>query len=891
MNSQTEILCLFELMENPVGIDCVAPRFSWGSNVIRGTQQGYRIVVCDSECFCSPVWDSGYVASEESNLVYYDGQKLKSGTKYYYYVEVFCENRQYRSSVFTFFTGILEDRTREWEESWIGGAGIRNHSYLIRFPFQVKKDIKTAAVFVASPNYYQLTLDGNAVRDTRLNNACTDYTKTILYETYPLKLSEGEHVLGMEIGNGWFAMELGERGIAKNEHLIAFQIRIEYLDGEVEWLLGNCDNCFCSALAPSVRNSIYHGETYDARLAQPGFDTADFIMRTDKDWKKVFWQDSPGGDVRAQMMEPIRVMEEREPVFIWQCADGSFTVDFGQNFAGWVRLCVCGHIGQKITMRFAELINEDHTINDSSLNGLHATDTFILKGNGTEVFEPRFTYHGFRYVQIEGMETKPEKKDVIGCVVHSSVKQISSFQTDNELLNRFYQCMLWTERSNLYGLPTDCPQRAERVGWLNDMTVRNECALYNYRLPMLYRKWMGDIRDTQGKTTGAISDTAPFLRMGQKPADPVSSSFLLVPWNVYCFYGDTKILEENYDSCRRWAEYLERHSEGGIVRYSPMGDWASPSQWCDHSSIGSGAVSAITPTVFMATGYQYYNYRLLEKMAHVLEKEEDRICFERKAEKIKEAFLTRYFNKENGYFCENSQACNAFPIYLGMLDGKEKADVLRNLKEDIEKKEYHLTTGNLGSKYVLEVLFQNGFVQEAYSLLTQETYPSWGYMLKNGATTLWERWEKVEDYRGISRMASHNHPMSGAAAVCFHKYLAGLRVDERRPGFQNAIVRPLIPKGLNSAEGSIETIYGKLLCAWHVAEEKLDMTVQIPFNCTADVYLPVIWENETSVWCNGQKGVMKEYQEEFLPEGKFLHRKMKGGIWKFEMQKVWEEKG
>lgn len=888
MKEQTDIKCLCELMEDPVGIDTKMPRFSWGTFGICEKQKGYRIVVSDSAELIAPVWDSGYVESEESNLIAYDGESLKSGTRYYYYVEIFGERSQYKSPVFTFFTAILEER--EWDACWIGGAGVKDHSFLFRWPFYVKDDVKTAAAFVASPNYYQLTLDGENVRDTKLNNAFTEYGKTLLYETYPFDVEKGEHVLSVEMGNGWYAMELGERGAAKGEHVLAMQIRMEYQDGTVEWLTGNCDDCFCSSQAPSVFNSVYRGETYDARLIQHGFDTTEFTMDEEKGWTKAFWQDSPGGTVRAQMMEPIRIVEELSPVTIWQCGDGSYTADFGQNFAGWVRLSIQGRNGQEITLRYAELVNEDHTINDSSLNGLKVVDRFILEGSKTEVFEPKFTYHGFRYVQIEGLEAPLSKENLTGCVVHSSVKRISAFETDNALLNQFYRCMLWTERSNLYGIPTDCPQRGERVGWLNDMTVRNECALYNYRLPMLYRKWTGDIRDTQGRVTGAISDTAPFFRMGQKPADPVSSSFLLVPWNVYCFYGDKKILEENYESCKRWVSYLDRHSEDHIVRYSPMGDWASPSKWCVSGSLGAGAVSAVTPTVFMATGYQYYNYILLGKMARVLGKQEDAALFKERSEKIKEAFLARFYQEEEGYFWKNSQTCNAFPLYLGMIDGEEKASVLEHLRRDVaQTNEFHLTTGNLGSKYVLEVLFLNGLVEEAYALLTQTTYPSWGYMFENGATTMWERWEKVDSYHGKSRMASHNHAMSGAVAVCFHKYLAGLRVDEEQPGFKNIVIRPLIPKELHHVKGSIETVYGEGSCEWQVTKGKLEIVVYVPFNCTADLYLPLIWENDVTVSSSGQECLKESFTEMKLSEGRFLYRKITAGTWRFELKGNGEE--
>lgn len=885
MEESRKVLCLCELMDEPAGIDCQTPRFSWGVNGTYGMQKAYRIRVALDKAFGACVWDSGYIESTNNNLIQYGGLPLESGTRYYYQIEIFCQNECLESSIETFVTGILDEERKNWDLCWVGGAGVRNHSYLIRWPFLTKKKVEEAAVFVASPNYYQLYLDGKPCGDTRLNNARTEYAKTLLYATYPMELAEGRHVLGIEIGNGWYAMEKAERGIARGEHLIAVKIRMKYADGSEEWIESSHENCFISACAPDVKNSIYNGETIDARKNQTGYSLPDFIMEKDKGWSKAFWQDPPGGQVKSQMMEPIRIMEERLPQSIHPCKDGSFVVDFGQNFAGWLRLTARGPAETVITMRFAELINEDGTINDCSMNGLHVTDTFILGGIGDETFEPKFTYHGFRYVQIYGLLDPPKPEDLVGCVAYSSVKRISGFHSGSELLNRFYQAMLWTEKSNLYGMPTDCPQRAERVGWLNDMTVRSECALYNYRLPMLYRKWAGDIRDTQGSVTGAISDTAPFCRMGQKPADPVSTSFLLVPWNTYCFYGDRKILEENYKACQRWAEYLDRHSKDGLVEYGPMGDWASPLKWCDSGSIGAGAVSKITPTVFMSSGYQYYNYKLLEKMAAALSETEDEKCFGEKAEIVKKAFLKKYYHEKEGYFCENSQACNAFPLYLGMLEGEEAQKVLGHLLQDImETNHCHLTTGNLCSRYVVETLFLYGHATEAFALLTQTSYPSWGYMLENGATTLWERWEKVEDYKGVSRMASYNHAMTGAVCVCFHKYLAGIRPDGNAPGFRNAVVRPLIPKGLRYVKGTVETVSGTFSCEWRFLEEKtLYVCVQVPFNCTADIYLPVDWGNgeEMQVKCKGHAD--KKFEEVCLQEGKFLKNRVSSGRWEYKI--------
>ncbi len=869
---QASITCLCEWMESPTGIDCKSPVLSWVVNFVYGKQKGYHIRLSNSGMMDSIVWDSGFVRSGENRCAIPENI-LKSGTKYYYTVEIETEQHERTvSGIHTFVTGILEELC--WDENWIGGAGVRNHSYLIRWPFHLTEKPVTATAFVVSPNYTVVSFNGHKCRDIYLG-APAEFTKTLFYETYLLDAKEGENVLGIEIGNGWFAMELAERGIAKNEHICAAKIRLEYEDGKAEWIGSTPEQCYCTDKACSVRNSIYIGEYIDRNLVKDGFDRPDYVMLEEDGWRKVFQQDSPGGKIISQMMEPIRIEEERPPVQLWRLGDGSFTADFGQNFAGWIRLICCGEKNDVVTVKYAELKNADHSINDSSYNGIHISDTFILKGEEMEILEPQFSYRGFRYVNVQGFTGDMKAESIRGCVVHSDVACIGDFKTDNALLNQFYNSALWTEKSNLYGIPTDCPQRAERVAWLNDMTVRNECALYNFRLPSLYKKWTRDIRDCQGKTSGAITDTAPFFRMGQKPADPVSTSFLLVPWNVYCFYGDKSIIKANYEACKRWIAFLKRHSDNYIVRYSPMGDWASPKKWCNSDSIGAGAVSNITPAVFMATRYLYYNYILLAKMADVLEKGQEYETFMQEAEQVRTAFLEKYYQREEGCFGTNSQACNAFPLYLGLIENKEeKREILNHLLEDIIRNEYHLTTGNLCSKYVVEVLFQNGYMDEAFQLLTQKTYPSWGYMLENDATTLWERWEKVDTYHGKSNMASLNHPMSGAVVSCFHKYLIGIRPDEQIPGFTHAMIRPLIPEQLHQAEGSIDTQAGKYRCCWEKNSEKnLMIEIEVPFNCTADIYLPLkdhsIWENQTGE-CRGETVT--------ISEGRFLYMKVQSGI-------------
>ncbi len=384
-----------------------------------------------------------------------------------------------------------------------------------------------------------------------------------------------------------------------------------------------------------------------------------------------------------------------------------------------------------------------------------------------------------------------------------------------------------------------CPQRDERLGWLNDMTVRNEGALYNYRLPQLYEKWLQDIRDAQGEKTGAITDTAPFVRFGLRPADPVSTSFLLIPWNTYLHYGNKKIIVQNYEAMKLWVNYLKRNSDNYIVRYSQMGDWAAPISGTDLKSIGSGAVSTITPTILMGTGYFYYDCVLMSKMAHILGNKEDEIFYLREAENIKEAFQARFYNKDKKFYANNSQAGNTFPLYLGLVPEQDKSEVLQRIKDDIVKNKMHLTTGNLCSRYVIEVLFQNGEEDLAYELLTQTEYPSWGYMIENGATTIWERWEKVDAPGPLDRMASHNHPMNGAVGVCFHKYLAGINPNEAETGFGHIVIKPVIPSKLQFVDCELESIRGIIRSGWKKSKNDITFYYEIPFNSTATIYLPI----------------------------------------------------
>lgn len=868
-----------EYLHNPVGIDMEHPRFSWIVHENYSCQKSFQIVVKEAGTE-RVVWDTGIVDSDQTVNIPYEGAALETAKTYEYKVKVWCGSGEIiESETNTFTMGIMDQPV--WTAPWLGGPWMEVPTFWFRTSFAIEKEVRSAYVYVISPNYYVLTVNGERCGDEVLQNANTDPKKTLLYATYPAKnlLCRGENVLGIELGNGWNALNLSVTDAGVGEHMFSLRMRIEYEDGSVEWIDSDPDTWIYARKGPILKNSIYHGEFYDATAEIAGWNKPGFSREASEvEWFDAVEFEPTGAVIRAQYLEPIRVVRELKPVQIYEIGDGSYTFDMGQNFAGWARLRVSGERGTTVRLVYSELEYADHTVNQITLRHMRATDTYVLRGEGTEEYEPRFTFHGFRYVQVFGLPCRPDENTLTGSVVRSDVEPIGSFACDNALLNKLQSNICWTEESNLHSIPTDCPQRDERLGWTNDMTVRNECALYNYRLAALYTKWLGDIRDTQGAKTGAISDTAPFRVFGSHPGDPVGASLVLVPWNMYLHYQDKRILEENYDAIRRFLGYLERNTTNYIIRWATMGDWAAPIGDNDVNSIGGGAVSLVTPPRMIATAFFYYDCTIMTKIASVLGKEEDAEYYQRLAEKIREAYLNTYYDRENKYVCTNSQGCNTIALYMGLIPEEDRGAVLENLVKDIaETNDYHLTTGNMCSRYIIEVLLTNGYEEVAYKLLTQTTYPSWGFEIERGATTIWERWEEIVSEGTLAAMASYNHPMYGAVGVCFYKYFAGIDVDESRPGFRKIKIRPVIPEELKHVQASVDTMRGMVRSEWTVSGERLEMNVEIPFNTTAEVYVPK--RKKASVRISINEKLCTEYCRE---ENDYVVLAVTAGKWAIE---------
>jgi alpha-L-rhamnosidase len=664
------------------------------------------------------------------------------------------------------------------------------------------------------------------------------------------------------------------------------QIEITFVDGTQMIVTSDTHSGWTvNSNGPITSNSIYDGERYDARLEMLGWNTPEFDIYESaakgQEWRPAISVEEPGGKLVSQTMEPIKVVMDLEPVKLSNPSPGVYVYDFGQNISGWVRLDVEGPRDTVVTMKFSELIYENGTINRENLRTAEAADTYILKGSGIEVYEPRFTYHGFRYVQIEGFPGEPKLDTVLARVVRSAVETTGSFKCSNELINRIQNCAVWTEADNLMGVPTDCPQRDERLGWLNDATVRTEEAFYNFKLINLFKKWEQDIADTQGKNTGVIADTAPFYRFGRKPADPVCISYLIIPWLTYLYYGDKKVLEVNYEGMKKWVEYLSDNSEDYITTYSTYGDWASPLTQSVEGSAGAGAISAKTPGELMSTGFYYYSAFLMSKIAEVLGFKADGKHFEQLADFIKEAFNKKFLNKEQSYYATNNQASNVFPLYLGIVPEEHKQAVINHIVKDVmENNNGHLTTGNLCSRYIMDVLTEAGRIDVAYTLATQTTYPSWGYMIENGATTIWERWEYVTTGE-LCAMASHNHPMYASISAWFYKMLAGINVSEKGAGFKEIIIKPYIPEELDFVEASIKTVRGVIKSNWTKTQDGISMNISVPFNCSALIYVPVK-DKTKSVILEGADVIWNSIKFEASSEDNYVVLKVESGTYSFK---------
>jgi alpha-L-rhamnosidase len=821
---------------NPLGIDDAQPLLGWRllSDRRSTLQQAWQILVSTSlEGLAedkADMWDSGLTTSPQSAGIRYEGKALQSRQRYYWKVRVRTADGILSdwSAPAWFETGLLQPE--DWRTGWIEyTAGMLGKVIYFKGNIPLHQAVKQARCYIAGIGFYELYINGRKVGDHVLDPVQSTYNKRVYYVTHDIEpyLSEAENSIVVAVASGW-------HGTPR----LRIQTEITATDGSRKLFTSNDMRAITAG--PVVSSSIFDGEYYDAR--QTIFDLP-LPEGRDQRWGGAHSTGEVQGEMNAQVIDPIKVTDSIVPQLIKEPLPEVYVFDAGQNLAGWAALKVRGKAGTAITLRFAENLYDDGSVNQENLMNAKAADTYILNGKGIERWEPAFTYHGFRYVQVEGLSQRPADGDIVVKRVRSSVAQTGKFSCSNPLLNDIHRMVVNTEASNLHGVPTDCPQRDERMGWLNDLTVRIEQAIYNFDMSRFYPKFITDIQDTQDEE-GTITCTAPY-RFGSRPADPVSASYLLLAYKSYEFYANKQVIESHFEGMKAWTDYLHTRTENGIVNYSYYGDWCPPAAFLTGEN--DSGVSRDTPGRMISTGYLYYCANLLADMAAVIGKEAEAAHYRALATETGKAFNREYWNEDTGGYASNNQASNAFALYMGLVAEENIPTVVENLVKDVEKHGFHLTTGNLCTKYLLEMLSEYGHAETAYQIATQTTYPGWGFMLSKGATTLWERWE----YATGKTMNSHNHPMMGSVDTWFYKYLLGIRSDFNHPGFEQFTIKPVVLQDLTFAEGELNTVKGVIKCAWRKEGKNLLFHVSIPANTRAVIYVPA--SSEKAVTESGKR--------------------------------------
>ena len=696
-------------------------------------------------------------------------------------------------------------------------------SYLFRKVFSLNGDLRKARIYVTGLGLYELYINGAPVGRDKLRPGWTRFPNRVQYQVYDVTtlLHKGQNTVGLMTGNGWWSSVMGGNWRNGQPRLIC-RLQTEQQNGGLKSIVS--DTSWRVHSSPVIENSLWHGETYDARLEIAGWNSPLF---DDSGWQKaVIADDKTEADLVAQQAPPMRVTQQLHPVSVKEPLAGHYVYDFGQNHAGRLRIKVRGKAGTCVQIRHAEILNADGTLNTDNYRMAKATDVYYLKGGEEEIYEPHFTYRGYRYAEISGLPQKLPLDKVVSQVIHNDLTRSGFFKCSNELINKIYRNIFWGQHSNLYSVPTDCPQRNERLGWTGDAQVFSLTACWNMDMQLFFEKWMRDIMDSQ-TDEGIIQNIDPTLE--SKPSSPGwGDAAVIIPWNVYLMYGDKKIIEENYAGMKKWIDYMRGRAENGVLyAVGGYGDWLSVMP---------------SPAKPIGAAYYYYSTKLFSKMAAIIGNKEDEKTYSTLSQKIRNAFNNAYLDK-NGYYPGKTQTSYVLPITFGLVPESFKNMMVKHLVENIAAQDTHLTTGFMGTAYMFKVLSENGFHETAYKMAAQRTYPSWGYEIENGATTVWEHWNSNRLDEVDASMNSFNHFALGSVGSWFFEELTGIEPDEGQPGFKRIIFHPRPVGDINWAEASYLSRYGKVFLRWEKQKNSFICKIIIPPNTTGLIYLPLADKN------------------------------------------------
>lgn len=841
-----ELRC--EFRENPLGVDSLRPRLSWvlSSEKHDQRQSAYRILVASSRALLAKnrgdLWDSGKVASAEQNNIAYAGKALASGQACFWKVRVWDGEgvASAWSNPAHWEMGLLA--LGDWKGRWINDGRptptkLEDHykedpAPLFRKEFRVRGAVKRARLYVTGLGYYEASLNGSRVGDHVLDPGWTKFDKRVFYSTYDVtaQVKRGANCIGVALGNGWYNplpmkmwgnLNLREHLAIGRPRFLA-QLAIEYADGtrdtiasDLSWRVGESE---------IRRNNIYLGEEVDARLAQKGWDRAGF---DDAKWRKPALAKEKIGKLAAQPLPPIRAHDSWHPVRVSEPKPGVFIYDCGENFAGWLRVKIALPRGTKLSLRYGELLHKDGTLNPlTSVAGqikgpgtggpgapdvAWQADTYIARGGG-ETYTQRFAFHAFRYVEVTGIEQPLPRESLTAIRLHADVEPVGEFSCSDDLLNDIQAMCRRTFLSNLFSVQSDCPHR-ERMGYGGDIAATSEALMANFDMATFYAKAVSDWTEN-ARPDGMFTDTAPFMGIQYCGVAWAMAHPLLID-QLARYYGDTRVNQEHYAAAKRWLALVEKQYPSGIVT-----DGLS-----DHEGL------AETPAPEMVTPIYYQSARLLASMARALGKAGDAKGYDTLAQKIEAAYIEKFIDGK-GKIGTGSQANQAIGLHTGIVPAELREEALANLMQDVQTRGGHLTTGILGTKFMLDELSRVGRADLAYAIVSKRGFPGWAWMLENGATTLWEHWELSEN------TFSHNHPMFGSVSEWMMKWLGGIQPAHDAIGFDRIVIRPQLAPGISWVKSSYKSVRGKIVSNWVSVGGSTVFEIEVPVNTTAMFHLP-----------------------------------------------------
>ena len=865
-----------EMTENPLAVIQNQPRLSWQlvSKEYSSSQIGYQILVASSEEKLkndeADIWNSLRVNSSKNLHIPYGGSPLKPETKYFWKVKVWNQKGKISKWSKTAYFRIAPEES-DLNPTWIGAItkanshlpegrnfhsatykrekkdaiinasdSLSRRSIMLRKSFNVAKEIKEAVVYISGLGHYELTLNGKKIGNSEFAPLWTDYDKTVNYNTYELsaeELQNGENVIGVLLGNGMYNT-LAERYtkffVSFGPPTLFFKMKVTYKDGSEEII--KSDQSWKYSKSPITYNSIFGGEDYNANLEQKGWNLKGF---KDSNWKPIVVQEAPKGVLRAQTPPPITIQKRYDIKDVKELKPNFYVFNMGQNLSGFPTIKVKGKKGQTVRVWVGEGLNEDGTIGQGRSGKPYYYD-YTLKGDGVEEWQPKFSYYGFQYVQIENInykETKdktlPTLVDLKSNFIYNSAGEAGTFESSNVIFNKAHELINNSIKSNFQSVFTDCPQR-EKLGWLEEIHLNGPGLMFNYNLESYIPATMQNIADGQ-REDGLIPTIVPeYVVFGGDFTDSPEWGVtgVILPWMYYEYYGDASLLEKYYPVMKKYVDYLGTKAKDYIVSHG-LGDWY------DYGTHAAG-YSKNSPIALSATSHYFYGASLVAKAAKLLNKTEDIQKYETLTSDIKTAFNKEFFNQETKQYGTSSQFSNAVPVYMDIVEPQYKAAVMQNLLADIKAKGDRLTTGDVGNRYLFQALAQNGENEMMYKMNNHYDAPGYGFQIKFGLTTLTEQWDPRKGN-------SWNHFMMGQIEEWFYQSLAGIVPDNKKPGFKHFFIQPEIVGDMTFVKATYQSIYGTIASAWEKKDGKLILQIEIPVNTSATIKLPVQKNSEIKV--------------------------------------------